>query len=194
LELVATLGAAQDQPNGLEEGASPRPMKINDIRRTDKTVQRWFGEVSAAAQAFEARWARLSLARVNFELAQRLKEQRDLFDRACVTGTPDEVEEHGAAMCRGYAAAMAAMEEAGAEDDAYMLGSDPVSGLKVAIGQQRAAAARVVEIHGNKTIWVTPDEVASMMASAPFNRMAEAKRIFPGIEVVEFRRTEDEAS
>jgi hypothetical protein len=194
LELVTTLDAPQDQARDLEQGASSRPMKINDVRRTDKTVQRWFGEVSAAAQAFEARWTRLSLARVDAELAQRLMEQRKLFDQACVTGTPDEVEEHGAAMCRGYAAAMAAMEQAEQADSAYMIGIDTTSGLKVAIGQQRAAAARVVELHGSSTVWVTPDEVAAMIALAPFNGIKDIKQVFPGAEIIEFRKTDEEGN
>ena len=76
-------------------------------------------------------------------LATALFEQRALFNQECVTGQPADIALHGESLCRGYQVCARAMEEAGADDDAYLLGSDPVSGLKVAIGYQRAAAAHI---------------------------------------------------
>jgi len=142
--------------------------------------------VSSAACAFESRWTLAALRRVDGDLARRLFEQRGLFDQACVTGTAEEVDLQGAALCRGYAAAVQTLSQAQAPDDAYMLGADPVSGLKVAIGDQKAAAARVREIHGERVVWVTPDECASLLASVEaFKFVGAVKQFFPGAEIVD---------
>jgi hypothetical protein len=152
---------------------------------SSSAVRHWLAEVSAAALPFESRWTWLSLRRVDDDLGRRLFEQRGLFDAACVTGTAAEVETHGSAMCRGLALAVRTMEQAGAEDDAYMLGSDPASGLKVAVGLQKAALDRVREIRGQDVVWVTPDEVATLMASVEaFKFVGAVKQFFPGAEVI----------
>ena len=154
--------------------------------RSGATVRHWLGEVSSAAAQFESRWTMLALRRVDEGLARRLHEQRGLFDEACFAGEGSEVEEHGAAMCRGYAAAVRALTSADEPDDAYLLGSDPASGLKVAIGSQKAAVARVREIHGQDVIWLTPDEVAALMASVEaFKFVGAVKQLFPGAEVIQ---------
>lgn len=153
--------------------------------RSDAVVQHWLGEVSAAATPFESRWTWLALRRVDDQLGRRLHEQRGLFDQACVTGSVEEVETHGAAMCRGYAAAVRALEGASEPDDAYQLGQDPVSGMKVAVGVQRAAVERVRTVHGSDVIWITPDEVATMLASVEaFKFVGAVKQLFPGAEIV----------
>lgn len=148
-------------------------------------ARHWLSQVSAAAACFESRWTDLALRRVSPSIAQALFEQRGLFDQACVTGSGEEVETHGAAMCRGYAAAVRALEAAGVEDDAYQLGADPQSGLKIAIGSQKAAIERVRTIHGADVIWITPDEVAVLVASVEaFKFVGAVKQLFPGAEVV----------
>lgn len=153
--------------------------------RLDGTVRHWRGEVSKAAATFEARWTDLSLRRVDSGLAQRLFEQRGLFDEACVVGSADDVETQGAAMCRGYAAAVRAMELAAVADDAYLLGADPTTGLKVAIGLSKASVGRVTELHGQDVVWVSPDEVAALMSSVEAFRFAHAvKQRFPGAEMI----------
>src|SRR3954447_1575738 len=102
---------------------------------TDEQVVRyWSREISAAAVALERRWTLAALKRVDPDLAERLSKQQELFNRAAVTGTIEEVEAHGAAMCRGYAAAVRALEANSEPDDAYTLGQDPRSGFKIAIG------------------------------------------------------------
>jgi hypothetical protein len=152
---------------------------------SNSVVRHWLAEVSSAALPFESRWTWLSLRRVDDDLGRRLFEQRGLFDEACVTGTAAEVETHGAAMCRGLALAVRTMEQSGAEDDAYMLGSDPTTGLKVAVGLQKSALDRVREVHGQDVVWVTPDEVATLMASVEaFKFVGAVKQFFPGAEVI----------
>jgi hypothetical protein len=150
------------------------------------TVRHWIGEVSAAALPLERRWTWLALRRVDDDLARRLHEQRGLFDQACVAGSADDVATHGAAMCRGYAAAVRTMEQSGHPDDAYMLGCDTATGFKVAVGEQRACVERVRELHGNNVVWVTPDEVAKLMASVEqFKGIAAIKQMFPGAEIID---------
>lgn len=148
-------------------------------------VSAWRSKVAAAAACFEARWTELSLRRVDSVLAQRLFEQRGLFDEACVIGTVDDTEMQGAAMCRGYAAAVKAMEQSGQADDAYMIGSDSTTGLKVAVGLSKASVGRVTELHGQDVVWVTPDEVAALMASVEAFRFAHAvKQKWPAADMV----------
>lgn len=155
-------------------------------RMSSSVVRHWLAEVSAAALPFESRWTWLTLRRVDDDLGRRLFEQRGLFDQACVTGTAKEVETHGAAMCRGYAAAVRALEQAGAEDDAYMLGQCPRTGFKIAVGQQKASVDRVREVHGNSVCWISPDEVASLLSGMEsFKFVAAVKNRFPGAEVID---------
>ena len=155
------------------------------MSRAEKVLRHWISEVSAAALPFERRWTWLALRRVDDGLGRKLFEQRGLFDEACITGSVDDIETHGGAMCRGYAAAVRALEAAEAPDDSYMLGQCPQSGFRVAVGQQKAALDRVREIAGNEVVWITPDEVAVLMASVEsFKFAGVVKQMFPGAEVV----------
>lgn len=152
----------------------------------DKTVAHWRALTSDAALPFERRWTWLALRRVSSGIATRLFEQRGLFDKACVVGSGSDVETQGAALVRGYAAAVAALETSGEADDAYQLGHDAVSGLTIAIGSQRAAVDRVRELHGEKVVWVTPDECAVMLAGIEaFKFVGAVKKFFPGAEIIE---------
>jgi hypothetical protein len=161
-------------------------MSARQMDAEARAVGHWMGRVAEAATAFERRWTGRSLRRVDADLARRLDEQRSLFDKATIIGTEDEVETQGAAMCRGYAAAVRAMEASGAADDAYMLGWDAKTGFRIAIGEQRAAAERVAEVHGQQVVWVTPDELAAILAGLEsFKALASIKRMFPGAEIVD---------
>lgn len=170
-----------------ERAASPRQLKLED-----RAVQQWRQQTADATALFEARWTWLSLRRVNEELARRLYEQRGLFDQAAITGTAEEIERQGSALCRGYAAAVKAMEDAAIGDDAYLLGSDPATGTKVAIGPCKASVSRIAEVCGQDVIWVTPDEVAVLLAAgteaAKF--VTSVKRLFPGAELKDNRYAE----
>jgi hypothetical protein len=147
---------------------------------------RWLNLVTQAALVFEARWTMAALKRVNPEVHGRLREQRSLFDQAVVTGTRAEVERHGAAMVRGWAKAVSVLEHAAEPDDAYWLGQDPGTGFRVAISYQKAAVERVRQRHGPAVVWVTPDEVAAVLAK--LKPLAAVKQKFPGAEVVEVRQ------
>jgi hypothetical protein len=142
--------------------------------------------VSDAALAFERRWTLSALKRVDTDLAIRLHEQRGLFDQATFLGSGDEIEVQGGAMCRGYAAAVRALESAAVPDDAYVIGKCPQTGFTIAIGEQRSAAARVREVHGERVVWFTPDELASLVNRLEaFKPLFAIKRLFPGAEILE---------
>jgi hypothetical protein len=153
--------------------------------RIDNALRVWPPRVTAAALAFEARWTRNALRRVAPELADRLDQQTRLYQEAVEDGTAEQIETQGGGMCRGYAVCAAAMQTAKADDDAYLIGvSDDVT---VAIGDARAAVDRVKERFGRDVVFVTPDEVAEMLAKLP--ALSEVKRVFSGAEIVEIRKS-----
>ena len=145
-------------------------------------IPRVMAQVAEAAQAFESRWTLAALKRADADLHRLFNEQQDLYHEALITGSDHEVEEQAAAMCRGWAAIARAMEAAGAEDDAYLLGFHGATGTKVAIGEQKHAIARVRELHGDKVIWITPDEVAALVGGMEL--LKAAKGVFPDAEVI----------
>jgi hypothetical protein len=161
---------------------------VGQLKSEHAALIHWMRAAFEAASLFEARWTLAALKRVDADIYRRLCEQRALFDKALITGSVADIDRHGAAMCRGYALAVMALERAGEADNAYLLGQDPGSGLRVAIGDQKAAAARVQEVHGKTVVWVTPDEVAIMLANIEaFKPTASIKLLFPGAEIVELR-------
>jgi hypothetical protein len=164
---------------------------IATIQREHVAIRKWQVAVAEAALPFEARWTLAALKRIDRDLHRRLLDQRGLFDKVLVTGTAEDIEVHGAALCRGYAVAIQTLERATEPDDAYMLGQDVRSGFRVAIGQQKAAAQRVRELHGDKVVWVTPDEVAAIVANLEgFKPIALIKRLFPGAEILDIHPSE----
>jgi hypothetical protein len=45
----------------------------------------------------------------------------------------------------------------------------------------------VRELHGDKVVWITPDEVAAIVANIEaFKPIATIKRLFPGAEILDF--------
>ncbi|MBT7612335.1 MAG: hypothetical protein HN577_03885 [Rhodospirillaceae bacterium] len=139
-------------------------------------------QVAGAAEAFESRWTLNALRRNDPDLHQIFGEQQDLYHEALIRGSDHEVEEQAAAMCRGWAAVARAMDAAEAEDDAYLLGCHGGTGTRVAIGEQKHAIARVRELHGDKIIWITPDEVAALVGGMEL--LKAAKGVFPDAEVI----------
>ena len=136
--------------------------------------------VSDAAAPFESRWTLTALHRTDPELHDRLFDQQGLYHQALVTGEADDVEEQSAAMCRGWAAVTRVMEAASVPDDAYVLGFH--AGTRVAIGEQKHAIARVRELHGAPVIWITPDEVAALVAG--LEAIKTAKSLWPDAETI----------
>lgn len=150
-------------------------------------ISKVYGQVAAAASAFEARWRLTALRRVDPALYGKFVEQQHLWDEALVTGSDVDVLEQTAAMCRGWQAVAARMVEAGAADNAYLIGQAP-NGLRVAITDQQAVHARMDE----GVIVISPDEVATLVAVQ--RELMSIKQAFPGCEIVDLYPTEPVAA
>jgi hypothetical protein len=87
-------------------------------------------------------------------------------------------------LCRGYEKAVCVLEEAMEEEDAFIVGKDPRTGFTVAIGAYKASAELMKELYGDDVIWVSPDEVAAVMANLnALNIVIKINHIFPGAEI-----------
>lgn len=149
-------------------------------------VLAWRQKASDLALMFESRWTWAALRRVAPEIHRKLIEQRSRFDEIAVDGQLSQVEVHGGSLCRGYLAAIKAMEAA--PDDAYSVGKDQ-SGLVVAIGE-KSSAGRVRELYGDGAVSMTPDEVAALVANlGQIKHVLDIKRMFPGAEIMEIRKS-----
>jgi hypothetical protein len=147
-----------------------------------------------AATEFEARWTRWALFRVDPELAKRLGEQRALYTQMLLDGYENDIVMHGEAMVRGWRAAIARMDgsQGGVvePDDAYWVGDDPKSGIRVVVGQQRASEKRARELYGGDALFLTPDEVAVMAGALRLQRVEAVKAVFPGAQIVKVQKKE----
>lgn len=145
-------------------------------------------QVSDAAKPYESRWTLRALLGVDKELYHMFREQQQLWNAALVTGDAADIAEQTAAMCRGWQAITQRMDAADIPDDAYLMGFDPSTGTRVAIGDQVAARDRVRELHGEKVIWLTPAECAVLLART--QELAAIKGLFPGAEIIELYPSE----
>jgi hypothetical protein len=139
-------------------------MSARQDRKFDQTLSELCREITEAALSYERRWTNSALQRVEPEIARKLDSQRARWAKASVTGDEDEILLQGRALCRGYRKAVEVMEAANEPEDSFVLGRDPRTGFTVAIGHQKAAADRVVELHGDSVVFVSPDEVAAILA------------------------------
>jgi hypothetical protein len=138
--------------------------------------------VAPAETAFRSRWRLSTLKRVNGDLHDMLAEQIDLYNTALVTGSDAEARTQAQAMVRGWRAACSALESPLLPDDAYLVGWDLNTGMRVVIADQKTAIGRVQSIKGERVMLVTPDEVARMMAA--WSVIGEVKALFPDAEVL----------
>jgi hypothetical protein len=167
---------------------------IGTIQREHAAICKWQMAVAEAVLPFEMRWTLAALKRIDAEIYRRLQDQRSLFDHALVAGTAEDIQLHGAALCRGWAKAIQVLEAAAEPDDAYMLGQDMRSGFRVAIGRQKAVAQWVRELHGKTVVWITPDEVATIVANLEaLKPIVAIKRLFPGAEMLDVHPGEQPA-
>ncbi|ACL60610.1 hypothetical protein [Methylobacterium nodulans] len=149
-------------------------------RPFERRLARLVAEITAAASAYEARWTLAALHRVDAELHARLRRQIDLWLAASGSFDEDEIERQGGALVRGYRIAYARMGTEGVEDDAYLIGKDEASGLRIAIGDSPASADRVAELDP-ACAFFTPDEIAGLLHQlGGFRTIAAVKRAFPG--------------
>lgn len=136
-----------------------------------------------AEAAFRSRWRMSTLRRIDPDLHQALTEQIHLYDTALLTGRDDEVLIQSEAMVRGWRAACSALEHPLLPDDAYFVGIDVKTGTRLIVGQCKQSVARVQSVDGARAIFMTPDELATIVAG--LDVIAQAKTLFPDAEVVE---------
>lgn len=172
--------------------------EVMNMRKVDRIVKKMWEQVNEAKAKFEGRWMLLSLNRVDPILYQNLMEQICIFDEMSITGTAEDIEEHGEATLRGFIAATKAMEKKSTQDDSYMLGCCPTTGLKIAIGAAKGSVKRIQEVYGQDVVFFSPDELATIIA---FRGDVERKGIvfieavkqhWPGAEMV--RRYQEEGT
>lgn len=135
-----------------ERAPAPIPLTMRDIM---------VGRVAAHAAAFEGRWRRVSLARLDGDLAARFDEQLALWHAALAGPDDDDVRHQGEAMIRGWDAAIMRMERADIGDDVpCLIGYDQASHAQVVI----AYAPSVFTRRESAAMFLTPDEVAKLVA------------------------------
>lgn len=173
------------------EKAPPSAIPPSDRVRlaAEREAQEWNAKISHLAERFEARWLHITLEQLDVDLAEALTDQKRRYAKAATTGTATEIREEGAALCRGYQVAGEALEAAQAADSAYLVGRCEQTGTVIAIGHSPASVARVRELYGEGAIWMSPDEVATMIALAPagLQTLGRVKVVFPGANLTEVR-------
>lgn len=138
--------------------------------------------VRDAEDSFLMRWRLSSLQRIDKELHDLLDEQRNLFEVALFGPNEAETELQAAATVRGWKAACSAMLAISQPDDAWLYGTDPATGVVVAIGERGKPHVEMKD--GQRLVYVTPDEVAKLVAG--MGLLVEVKNAFPDAEVIEF--------
>jgi hypothetical protein len=145
--------------------------------------ERMFKRVCELASLFEARWMMGALAFHASDLHEALEDQIGRFNHALLKGTDAEIVEQGEATCRGWQAAIVAMEESGIADDAYHIGE--FGGVIVAIGRQRHAPEHLRKQYGPDLVWLTPRECAALYTKLEVARALKAE--WPDGELVDIR-------
>ena len=157
-------------------------MTPRSARRLDELDAR----ITTCALAFESRWSLGALARAEPGFHRRLMEAREGERRARESGDEDEMIRWGEVLCRGYRKCADVLAVLGQPEDAYLIGRDPQTGMKIAIGG-KPSAQRVAELHPG-TPHYTPDEIATMLSNLRgVNAISTVKALFPGAEIVEVR-------
>lgn len=145
--------------------------------------ERMLHKVSTNAALYEARWTMGALLRADSDLHEALEEQIAWFHEALVTGSDNEITMHGEATCRGWAAAIIAMEKSGTADDAYHIGE--FGETRVMIGRQQHMPPHLREQYGDEMVWLTPREIAALYTKLELARALKA--VWPDGEIVNIR-------
>jgi hypothetical protein len=145
--------------------------------------ERMLHKACAAAALFEARWTMNALLREAPDLHEAVEDQRGMFHESLVTGDDAEITKQGEAMCRGWAAAIVAMEKSHIADDAYHIGQ--FGKVTVAVGRQQKAPDWFREQYGDEVVWLSPREVAALYAKLEIGQALKA--VWPDGEIVDVR-------
>ena len=179
----AALSALGPSWDGRQDHRRSDHKAMQETLKAQEAMRFWNGEIAKVARDFESRWTSISLKRVDRELADKLRRQRNLYAEATIRGTQKQIINQGQGVCMGYLLATRRMEQAGEPDDAYMIGTCPLTGSMIAIGPQ-VAVERVKERYGAEVPLFTPDELASLAGRMKgFREVADIKRKFPGATI-----------
>lgn len=149
----------------------------------ESVSNRILAKVSSQAALFEARWTMNTLLRESPDLHEALEDQQGMFHESLVTGDDRQIVMHGEATCRGWQAAIIAMEKSGIADDAYHVG---VFGhTTVVIGRSKTPPQHLIEQYGEDLVYLNPREVAAIWVK--IEQVAEVKRLWPDAEVMDIR-------
>jgi hypothetical protein len=155
-------------------------------RTIDLMVRTWGPKVNEAALAFEARWTRLALRSFNPKYADALEQALEQFDTAMSSGTSTEIENAGTRLCRAYAVISAELASRGVPDDAYMIGR--AGNTEIIIASTPAAAEHARQNGHRFATWLSPDEIAALMAlDERAKKIAACKAAFPGAEIASIK-------
>lgn len=132
------------------------------------------------AARFEARWTMDALCRADPGLYEALTDQIGMFHDSLGRHPDQEIVEQGEAACRGWAAAIVAMEKSGIASDAVHIGE--FGDVVVAIGRQQSAPAHLIERYGERLAWLRPREVAAMYMH--YRHAQAVKAIWPDAEII----------
>lgn len=138
---------------------------------------------SEAAAKFEARFTMNALLREAPDLHEALEDQRGMFHESLVTANDQQIAMHGEAMCRGWMAAITAMEKSGITNDAIHIGE--FGEVVVAIGRQQKAPEWVREEYGENVTYLTPRECAALYFK--IREVDAVKKLWPDAEIVGVR-------
>ena len=160
------------------------------------TVKDALEQVKAAQAAFEARHTQLELEQADPAFADLLKRQRNLFDKATVTGTIDAVIRHRDGMLRGYGKAADILDKVKADGSRqYETYRNERTGRTIVIGLNRAGSSteRFVERFGKGTVYLTALEAAALLDRLKaFDAIAEVKQRWPDAEVLPLTSSDDQ--
>lgn len=140
-------------------------------------------KINKAAALFETRWTTDALCRIDPDLNEALEDQIAIFHEALVAGEDEDIIEHGEATCRGWEAAIVAMEKSGIAHDAYHFGQ--FGEVTVAIGRQHKAPDWFIEQYGGEVVWLNAREVAAMFFQ--IREVEKVKLLWPDAKIVSVR-------
>lgn len=139
-----------------------------------------------AARAFEKRWTLATLRRVDPELHALLLGQQADWHESLVKGDMHDLVDQTDAMCRGWAAAVKALETRQVAEDAFLVGM--FQDFTVVISEQRQDLAELRRRLGtDQVVIVTPDEVAAIVVGLG-DTVKAVKDLWPDAEIFDVRQ------
>jgi hypothetical protein len=152
-----------------------------------RRVSEVLSDAAEAARQFEQRWTMATLKAADPDLHEAVRDQMELLREAEAIGIAENIRMHGEAMCRGWRAAVDAMQGSGVAEDAVLIGE--FGEIVVAIGRHQMAPQYLIERYGDRLAYLRPREVAAMYMH--YRQAQSVKAIWPDAEIIEVRKKSD---